>query len=302
VPEAGGSAGSPTVRRRELGSLLRALRNERGLTVDQVAAELLCSPSKVSRMETGHRGVTARDIRDLCRIYGVTDPAQQTRLTRLVAEGKQQGWWQSFELDNFATFVGLEEAATATKNFQSNAVPGLLQIPDYARAMHKANVPEMSAERIDELIQVRLTRQRSLAKEPPLQLSSVLDEAVLRRLVGGYRVMRDQVRHLANAAQWPNVTIQIIPFSAGAHPAMESTFDILEFGDTALPSVVYVEGLAGNMYLERLPDLQRYEQVFDYLRQIALSPQDSIELLAETAEQYDRAAVPAGYDPGSNVE
>jgi transcriptional regulator with XRE-family HTH domain len=302
VPEAGGSAGSPTVRRRELGSLLRALRNERGLTVDQVAAELLCSPSKVSRMETGHRGVTARDIRDLCRIYGVTDPAQQTRLTRLVAEGKQQGWWQSFELDNFATFVGLEEAATATKNFQSNAVPGLLQIPDYARAMHKANVPEMSAERIDELIQVRLTRQRSLAKEPPLQLSSVLDEAVLRRLVGGYRVMRDQVRHLANAAQWPNVTIQIIPFSAGAHPAMESTFDILEFGDTALPSVVYVEGLAGNMYLERLPDLQRYEQVFDYLRQIALSPQDSIELLAETAEQYDRAAVPAEYDPGSNVE
>jgi transcriptional regulator with XRE-family HTH domain len=302
VPEAGGSAGSPTVRRRELGSLLRALRNERGLTVDQVAAELLCSPSKVSRMETGHRGVTARDIRDLCRIYGVTDPAQQTRLTRLVAEGKQQGWWQSFELDNFATFVGLEEAATATKNFQSNAVPGLLQIPDYARAMHKANVPEMSAGRIDELIQVRLTRQRSLAKEPPLQLSAILDEAVLRRLVGGYRVMRDQVRHLANAAQWPNVTIQIIPFSAGAHPAMESTFDILEFGDTALPSVVYVEGLAGNMYLERLPDLQRYEQVFDYLRQIALSPQDSIELLAETAEQYDRAAVPAEYDPGSNVE
>lgn len=299
MPEAGGSAGSPTVRRRELGSLLRALRNERGLTVDQVAAELLCSPSKVSRMETGHRGATARDIRDLCTIYGVTDPAQQAHLTRLAAEGKQQGWWQSFELDYFATFVGLEEAATATKNFQSTAVPGLLQLPDYARAMYKSNVPEMSAERIDQLIQVRLTRQRSLAKEPPLQLSSILDEAVLRRLVGGYRVMRDQVRHLANAAQRPNVTIQIIPFSAGAHPAMESTFDILEFGGIT-PSVVYVEGLAGNMYLERLPDLQRYEQVFDHLRRMALNPQDSIELLAETAEQYDRAAVPAEYHPGND--
>jgi len=300
VPEPGGPAGSPTVRRRELGSLLRALRNERGLTVDQVAAELLCSPSKVSRMETGHRGATARDIRDLCRIYGVTDPAQQAHLTRLAAEGKQQGWWRSFELDYFATFVGLEEAATATKNFQPAAVPGLLQIPDYARAMYKTNVPEMPAERIDQLIQVRLTRQRSLVKKPPLQLSSILDEAVLRRLVGGYRVMRDQVRHLANAAQRPNVTIQIIPFSAGAHPAMESTFDILEF-DGMTPSVVYVEGLAGNMYLERLPDLQRYEQVFDHLHHLALSPQDSIELLAETAEQYDRAAVPAEHHPG-NVE
>lgn len=300
MPEAGDSAGSPTVRRRELGSLLRALRNERGLTVEQVAAELLCSPSKVSRMETGHRGATARDIRDLCRIYGVTDSAQQAHLTRLAAEGKQQGWWRSFELDYFATFVGLEEAATATKNFQSTAVPGLLQIPDYARAMYKTNVPEMPAERIDQLIQVRLTRQRSLVKKLPLQLSSILDEAVLRRLVGGYRVMRDQVRHLANAAQRPNVTIQIIPFSAGAHPAMESTFDILEF-DGMTPSVVYVEGLAGNMYLERLPDLQRYEQVFDHLHHLALSPQDSIELLAETAEQYDRAAVPAEHHPG-NVE
>jgi transcriptional regulator with XRE-family HTH domain len=298
VPEPGGPAGSPTVRRRELGSLLRALRNERGLTVDQVAAELLCSPSKVSRMETGHRGATARDIRDLCRIYGVTDPAQQAHLTHLAAEGKQQGWWQSFDLDIFATFVGLEEAATATKNFQSTAVPGLLQIPDYARAMYKSNVPEMPAERIDQLIQVRLTRQRSLAKEPPLQFSSILDEAVLRRLVGGYRVMRDQMRHLANAAQQPNVTIQIIPFSVGAHPAMESTFDILEFGGMT-PSVVYVEGLAGNMYLERLSDLQRYEQVFDHLRQMALSPQDSIELLAETAGQYDRAAVSAEYHPGN---
>jgi transcriptional regulator with XRE-family HTH domain len=298
VPEAGSLAGSPTVRRRELGSLLRALRNERGLTVDQVAAELLCSPSKVSRMETGHRGATARDIRDLCRIYGVTDPAQQAHLTRLAAEGKQQGWWQSFELDYFATFVGLEEAATATKNFQSTAVPGLLQIPDYARAMHKSNVPEIPAERIDQLIQVRLTRQRSLTKDPPLQLWSIIDEAVLRRLVGGYRVMRDQVRHLANAAQRSNVTIQIIPFSVGAHPAMESTFDILEFSGVT-PSVVYVEGLVGHMYLERLSDLQRYEQVFDHLRQMALSPQDSIELLAETAEQYDRAAVSAEYHPGN---
>ena len=291
--------GSPTLRRRELGALLRVLRNERGFTVDQVAERLLCSPSKVSRMETGQRGATARDVRDLCDLYEVTDPAERARLTRLAAEGKQQGWWQSYELDYFATFVGLEEDAVATKNFQSAAVPGLLQTTDYARAMYESNVPEITSGRIDQLIQVRLTRQRSLTKRPPLELLAVLDEPVLHRLVGGYSVMRKQLQRLVEAAQLPNVTIQVLPFSVGAHPAMESTFDILNFG-TVAPSLVYVEGLAGNMYLERSQDLQRYELVFDHLRDIALSPQESIELIAETAARYHRAAVPAAVDAGNN--
>jgi transcriptional regulator with XRE-family HTH domain len=295
VPEARGSTGSPTVRRRELGALLRALRNERGLTVDQVAAELLCSPSKVSRMETGQRGATARDIRDVCKIYGVTDLAHQDRLMRLAAAGKRQGWWQGYELDYFATYVGLEEDAIATRNFQSTTVPGLLQTEDYARAMHESGVPEFTPERIDQLIQVRLTRQQSLNRDPPLQLWTVLDEPVLHRLVGGYRVMWDQLQRMVEAAQLPNVTIQIIPFSAGAHPAMESSFDILEFG-TIAPSLVYVEGLVGYMYLERPQDIQRYELVFERLRDIALSPQESIELIVETAERYNRTVVPAAYD------
>ena len=144
-------------------------------------------------------------------------------MARLAAEGKQQGWWQSYELD-FATYVGLEEDAAAIRNFQSTTVPGLLQTADYARAMHQAGVPEFSPERIDQLIQVRLTRQRSLTKDPPLQLWAVLDEPVLHRLVGGYHVMRDQLQRMVEAALLPNVTIQIIPFSAGAHPAMESYF------------------------------------------------------------------------------
>ncbi len=290
--------GSPTLRRRELGALLRVLRNERGFTVDQVAERLLCSSSKVSRMETGQRGATARDVRDLCDLYEVTDPAERARLARLAAEGKQQGWWQSYELDYFATFVGLEEDAVATKNFQSAAVPGLLQTTDYARAMYESNVPEITSERIDQLIQVRLTRQRSLTKKPPLELLAVLDEPVLHRLVGGYSVMRKQLQRLVESAQLPNVTIQVLPFSIGAHPAMESTFDILNFG-TVAPSLVYVEGLAGNMYLERSQDLQRYELVFDHLRDIALSPQESIELIAETAARYHRAAVPTAVDAGN---
>jgi transcriptional regulator with XRE-family HTH domain len=288
---------SPTVRRRELGALLRALRTGRGMTVDQVAAVLLCSPSKVSRMETGQRGATARDVRDLCDLYEVTEPEERARMARLAAEGKQQGWWQSYELDYFATYVGLEEDATATKNFQSTTVPGLLQTADYARAMHESGVPEFTPERIHQIIRARLKRQQSLTKLAPLQLWAVLDEPVLHRLVGGFHVMRDQLQRMADAAQLPNVTIQVIPFSAGAHPAMESSFDILEFNAPA-PSLVYVEGLIGYMYLERSQDLLRYEEVFERLCDIALSPQESIELIAETAAQYNRAVVFAAQDAG----
>jgi hypothetical protein len=138
-----------------------------------------------------------------------------------------------------------------------------------------------------------MTRQQALTKESPLQLWAVLDEPVLRRLVGGYRVMRDQLRQMAEAAKMPNVTIQIVPFSVGAHPAMESSFDILDLG-TVAPSVVYAEGLAGNMYLERTQDLERYEKAFEILRGAALSPQDSLELITETAVRYDCAVVRAG--------
>jgi transcriptional regulator with XRE-family HTH domain len=298
VPEARRPTGSPTVRRRELGALLRALRTERGMTVEQVAAELLCSPSKVSRMETGQRGATARDVRDLCDLYEVTDPDERARMARLAAEGKQQGWWQSYELDYFATYVGLEEDATATKNFQSTTVPGLLQTADYARAMHESGVPEFTPERIEQFVQARLKRQQSLTKDSPLQLWAILDEPVLHRLVGGFRVMRDQLQQMVDAAQLPNVTIQVIPFSAGAHPAMESSFDILEFG-ASTPSLVYVEGLIGNMYLERAQDLQRYEEVFERLCDIALSPQESIELISGTAAQYNNAAVLSAQDAGN---
>ena len=284
---------SPTLRRRELGALLRALRNERGLTVEQVAERLLCSPSKVSRMETGQRGATARDIRDLCDLYEVANPDERARLARLAVEGKQQGWWQSYELDYLATYVGLEEDAAAIRSFKSTTVPGLLQTADYARVIHETAALDFSSERIDQFVQVRMTRQRALTRESPLQLWAVLDEPVVHRLVGGYRVMRDQLRQMAETAKMPNVTIQIVPFSVGAHPAMESSFDILDLGAVA-PSVVYVEGLAGNMYLERTQDLERYEKAFEILRGTALSPQDSFELITETAVRYNRAVVRAG--------
>lgn len=284
---------SPTLRRRELGMLLRELRNDRGLTVEQVAARLLCSSSKVSRMETGQRGATARDIRDLCDIYGVTDPAQRERLTRLAAEGKQQGWWQAHELDYFATYVGLEEAAIAVRGYQSSVVPGLLQTPAYARAMAEV-VPEVTPSRVDELVKVKMRRQALLSKDPPLPLSVILDEAVLHRVVGGPQAMRAQLDHLVEAAGLYEVTIQIIPYSAGAHPALESTFSILDFDDP-VPSVVYVEGLIGFIYVERSQDVARYERVFGRLQEIALSPKRSLEAIAKAGKRYGTASAgPSG--------
>lgn len=271
---------SPTVRRRELGAMLRALRNAQGLRVEQVAERLLCSPSKVSRMETGQRGATLRDVRDLCDIYGVTDPAQREHMARLATEGKQQGWWQGFELDYFGTYVGLEEEATSLSCYQSAAVPGLLQTSAYARAMHEAAIPELTPERIDRMIEVRVKRQQLLVRDPPLNLWAVLDEAVLHRYVGGVSVLKDQLERLVEAATLPHVTIQVIPYGAGAHPAMESTFNILSFRPPAR-SVVYVEGLVGFMYLERPQDISRYQVVFEHLVAQALTPQESTELISD---------------------
>ncbi|HEX2820980.1 MAG TPA: helix-turn-helix transcriptional regulator [Streptosporangiaceae bacterium] len=281
---------SPTVRRRELGALLRALRNEKGLTVDQVATSLLCSPSKVSRMETGHGAATPRDIRDLCDLYAVTDEAERDRMMKLAREGKQSGWWQSYDLDYFSTYVGLEAEAAEIKSYQSAIVPGLLQTPDYARAMYEAGVPKFTPERIKEHIEVRMTRQRLLVQDPPVHLGVVLDEAVLHRAVGGPAVMGTQLDRLIEVSSRPNVTMQVIPYSLGAHPAMGSTFNILEFTGSA-SNVVYVEGLVGWIYIERPQEIDKYQQVFEHLRTVALTPQESIQLLARISAGYKNPAI-----------
>jgi transcriptional regulator with XRE-family HTH domain len=270
---------SPTVRRRELGALLRALRNQNGLTVEQAADQLLCSPSKVSRMETGHGAATPRDIRDLCDLYGITDQAERDRMMKLARESKLQGWWQSYDL-NYATYVGLEAEAVAISDFQSSVVPGLLQTADYARAGHEAYLPRLSNEQIEMQIQAKLTRQSLLTQANPPAFRAVLDEAALRRVVGGPRVMRKQLDRLLEVARLPNVTLQIIPFTVGYHPGLESNFNILELPKPT-PSIVFVEGLVGSMYLERAEDLKRYQEVFKRLQTVALSPKDTIDAIAK---------------------
>jgi len=283
---------SPTVRRRELGALLRGLRLAKGLTVEQAAERLMFSMSKLSRMETGHGVATLRDIRDLCALYDVTDEAERERMTELAREGKQQGWWQSYEL-TYATYVGLEAEAVAISDFQSSVVPGLLQTADYARAGHEAAMPRLSPGQIEMQIEAKLTRQSLLTRVDAPSFRAVLDEAALHRVVGGSRVMAAQLAYLMEAARLPNVTVQVIPFTVGSHPGLESNFNILELPPPT-SSVVFVEGLIGSVYLERAEDLKRYRKVFERLQSIALSPKDTTNAIAEIQAQFQEMNSRAG--------
>jgi transcriptional regulator with XRE-family HTH domain len=275
---------SPTVRRRELGALLRKLRTEKGLTVEQAAEQLMFSMSKLSRMETGHGVATRRDIRDLCNLYGVTDDAQRDHMRNLATEAKQQAWWQSYDL-GYGTYVGLEADAVTISAFQSSVVHGLLHTADYARAQHQGSIPLLSPDQIELQIEAKLTRQRILTRGEPPRFSVVLDEAALHRVVGGRQVMAAQLAKILDMAARPNVTVQVLPYDVGAHPALESNFTILELPDLT-PGIVFVEGMIGSTYLEREDDLLRYQTIFRKLESIALSPQGSSDLIRKFLRDY----------------
>jgi transcriptional regulator with XRE-family HTH domain len=274
---------SPALRRLELGALLRALRNAKGLTVEQVAERLLCSPSKVSRMETG-QGATARDIRDLCELYGVADAAERDRLMTMAREGKRHARWQRYDLA-YARYAELEEEAVAISAFQSSVVHGLLHTADYARAGHEGAMPRLDPDRIDLQIEAKLTRQRILTRDHPPRFDVVLDEAALHRMVGGRQVMADQLTKILVTANLPNVVVQVLPYERGFHPAVESNFSILELPNPA-PGVVFVEGLIGSNYLDRPGDLKRYREIFGRLQSIALNPKDTADLIADLHVVY----------------
>jgi transcriptional regulator with XRE-family HTH domain len=275
------SSSSPTVRRRELGARLRALRNERGLTVEQLAEELLCSPSKVSRMETGQRGASARDIRDLARLYNL-DEAQQQRLTDLAAEGKQHAWWQPLGLpDSYSTYVGLESEASLIRDFGLGLVPGLLQTRDYARAVLHATVPHRSADQVEQRVEARMARQQRLssaANRPAFH--AIIDVSVLYRVVGGRDVMKGQLERLSEASRMRNVTVQVIPYEAGALPIANNKFIMLSFTSPELSDVVFIEGLSGDLYLDHSEDIKTYTTAFGELEQLAATPSDTQAIIS----------------------
>lgn len=276
---------SPTIRQRELGMRLRELRNAKGLTVEDVAKELLCSPTKVSRAETGARRATLRDVRDLCGIYGV-DPETSAELMQLAREARQQGWWTKYDDLKVSSFIGMEQAATAITCFGMYFVPALLQSADYARAIIKGIAPKIEQDILEQRVEARIKRQELLSASKPPKYRALLDEAVLHRQVGGPLVMKAQLDKVLSLIREDRAAIQVIPYESGAYGAIDSNFDYLEFGSTKLPDLVFVEGLVSHLYLERPDELERYREALDYLRDEALNPRDSANKIEEIRDGY----------------
>jgi transcriptional regulator with XRE-family HTH domain len=275
---------SPTVRRRRLAGELRRLRDEANLTIDEVAEKLECSASKISRIETGNVGVTPRDARDLLELYGVPEDKRDA-LVQLAREARQKGWWHAYNEVFTGSFVGLEQDATSLHTHQALLVPGLLQTERYTRAVHRAIRPDVQESEVDRRVKARMERQRLLTDHNPPEYWAVIDEAVLNRTVGGPAVMREQLSHLVDLAGLPNVTLQVVPFTAGEHAGMEGSFLILGFPEQADPDVVYVEYTTSGVYLEQPSDVRRYTVMFDHLRATALKPDDTVAMIKRAAER-----------------
>jgi transcriptional regulator with XRE-family HTH domain len=277
----------PTVRRRRLASELRRLREAANLTIDDVAAKLECSASKVSRIETGHTGVTPRDARDMLQLYDVP-PDQVEALVQLSREARKKGWWQAYQEVFSGAFPGLESDASSLRAFQALLVPGLLQTEDYVRAVIRSIRPGWTDADVERRVAARTERQRILTEPDPPNYWAVIDEAVLSRTIGGVDVMHGQMLRLCERAALPNVTIQVVPFEAGAHSSMEGPYLILGFPEQSDPDVVYVDTTTGGVYLEEQADVQRYTLMFDHLRASALSPEDSLRRVEGTTERLFR--------------
>ncbi len=275
---------SPTVRRRRLGLELRRLREASGLTIEVVADRLECSSSKISRIETGHTGVTPRDVRDILAVYGLAGPAAD-ELVQVARDARQKGWWHLYGTVLTGAYVGLEAAASSILSYEVQVIPGLLQTETYARFMLHAGGPGRSETEVDRRVRVRMARQSLLVQDDPLDLWVVLDETIFHRLVGGTAVMREQLDHLVRSAARPNITVQVLPFSAGAHVAMEGSFTILGYDEPADPDVVFAENAAGGLFLEKDDELQRYHYIFDHLRATAMPPEESVAFIAARVKE-----------------
>lgn len=279
----------PTVRLRRLGSELRRLRDAAGFTLDQVGAEMECSGARISRMENGQVKVHPRDVRDLLALYGVEDEKLRDSLITLARQARQKGWWQTYGnvlSDTHTDFVSLENSAASLRTYQTQLVPGLLQTPEYLRALAAADRRLADdEEETEKYIQARTVRQSVLSREEPLRLWAILGEAVLHQQVGGAEVMRAQLRHLHTAAGSGNVTLQVLPFSNGAHAGMMGPFVIFEFPDRADLDVVYLENLTSSLYLEDEAEIARYTEVFDHLRASALPTARSRKLIEQVAKE-----------------
>jgi transcriptional regulator with XRE-family HTH domain len=284
VRNIGRRASGPTVQRIVLGAQLRRLREARDITTEQAAEAIRGSHSKISRMEHGRVGFKDRDVADLLTLYGVTDPEVRDSLLALAREAGNPGWWHDFGdlLPHwFEPYISLEAAASVIRNYEVQFVPGLLQTEGYAREVIRLGYPSISDQELSRRVELRMGRQRLLSRPSPPRLWAALDEAVLRRPIGGPGVMRGQIAHLIEMAEDPAVTVQIVPFSVGGHSAAGGPFAILRFAEPELSDVVYLEQLTSALYLEKPAEVDRYLEVMERLCVQAETAADSVKLLQQ---------------------
>ncbi len=273
-------AGSPTALRILLGARLRRLREAQRISPEEAGYVIRGSHSKISRLETGRVSFKDRDIVDLLTLYGVTDEAQREEIRELASRANRPGWWHDYSdmlASWFEDYLGLEEAAVQIGTYEAQFVPGLLQTEDYASAV--ILLEYSNPKEINRRVSLRMARQVILSRPAPTTLWAVLDEAVLRRPIGGVRAMRAQLKHLIEMAEQPNVTIQIMPFTAGGHAAAGGSFSVLHFAENELPDLVYLEQLASAQYLDKPDVVDTYTEVLDRLRDEAATPMESLKTL-----------------------
>ncbi|MBQ1081145.1 helix-turn-helix domain-containing protein [Nocardiopsis sp. B62] len=285
------SSGGPTVLRILLGTQLRRLRQEKGISREDAGYAIRASHAKISRMELGQVSFKHRDVDDLLKLYGVKEAGQREALVGMISSANAQGWWHKYGdvlPQWFGVYVGLEEAASVIRTFEVQFVPGLLQTEGYARSVIRLSRTANSEEDVNSRVNMRMHRQRRFtsAEGDPPRLWAVIDEAVLHRPFGDAEIMREQVEHLLEMARRPNVTIQIATFAMGGHPAAGGPFSILRFPTPQLPDVVYLEQLSSALYFDKFDDTSRYAQTMDHLATQAPLPGQTPDILQGFLKRY----------------
>ncbi|ADI10146.1 helix-turn-helix domain-containing protein [Streptomyces bingchenggensis BCW-1] len=271
----------PTVRLRRLAAELRRLRSESELTREEVTGQTGINEATLYRIETARVRPQRRTLVALLDLYHVRDP-QRGEVLALLQGANTRGWLRPYHSElpeEYTAYISFENEAWEVRNYESLFIPGLLQTEDYARAVIRGTLPMASAEAVEQRVQARIERKAVLAKDDPLRVWAIMDEAALRRMVGGPKAMREQMKHLAQEAEKPHVTLQVIPFSAGAHADMPGSFVLMGFADAEDPEIVYLDSMAGDLFLEAEIDVRRYGVMFDNLRAQALSPDSTLSLI-----------------------
>jgi len=278
----------PTVRLRRLAAELRRLRAAAGMSREQVTEQTGVNEGTLYRLETARARPQRRTLVALLDLYGVSGDAR-TGLLDIAKSADDQGWLRPYHAElpeEYAAYISFEAEARAVRNYESLFIPGLLQTEDYARAVISGTLPLATSTEVEQRVQARMERQARLSDTPPLGFWAILDEAAIRRMVGGSAVMRKQLAHLLEAAKQPNITLQVITFDMGAHPGMPGSFVYMGF-DAADPELVYVDTLAGDLFLEAEADLSIYASMFDHLRAIALSPTRTAGMISTVVESLE---------------